>query len=245
MLYVFHGTDTATVVDKANTLVASLRTKRPDATYVRIDGDTWSSALIQEHVGGQGLFSSKYIVFLDRVTENRAAKEELPDLVSLMKESANIFIVLEGKVLADLKKVFEKYSEKVVVCEPTDAAVQRAKEGKGEFSIFALGDAFGTRDVFKSWSIYRQAIEKGLEVENIIGTLFWQVKSIIVAKGSSTAVESGLNPFVFGKAKRYAGNYSDTELHGLLKQLTCVYHDAHRGMRNAELAVEVMMLRLR
>ena len=244
MLYVFHGTDTAAAADKANALVTSLRTKRPDATYVRIDGDTWSPAVVQEHVGGQGLFSNKYIVFLDRVTENRSAKEELPDLVSLMKESTNIFIVLEGKVLADLKKVFEKNAEKVVVCEGKSASA-KATADKEEFNVFALGDALGSRDPFKSWTLYRQAVENGLEPENIIGTLFWQVKSIILAKGASTAAEAGLNPFVFGKAKRYAGNYSDTELQTLLKQLTNVYHDAHRGLRNAELAVEGMMLRVR
>ncbi len=246
MLYVFHGTDTAAAADKANALVASLRTKRPDATYVRIDADSWSPAVVQEHVGGQGLFSNKYIVFLDRVTENRSAKEELPDLVSLMKESTNIFIILEGKVLADLKKVFEKNAEKVVVCEPSASAKAAAdKAGKEEFNIFALGDALGSRDPFKAWTLYRQAVDTGLEPENIIGTLFWQVKSIILAKGASTAAEAGLNPFVFGKAKRYAANYSDAELQGLLKQLTNVYHDAHRGIRNAELAVEGMMLKVR
>jgi DNA polymerase III delta subunit len=241
MLYVFHGTDSAMNADKAHALVSSLRTKRPDATYVRIDADNWNSSAVQEHVGGQGLFSNKYIVFLDRVTEDRAAKEDLIGLVPLLKESANIFIILEGKVLTDLRKAFESYAEKVVVHDRVDTAIAT----KTEFNVFALGDAVASRNVFTSWNTYRQAVDSGLEPESIIGTLFWQVKSMIVARDAATATTAGLSPFVFSKAKKYASNYSEVELHNLLQQLIEIYHDAHRGIRNSELAIEKVMLRLK
>ena len=41
----------------------------------------WNPAIIESHLGGQGLFSNKYIVFVDRVTENKDAKESLVDFV--------------------------------------------------------------------------------------------------------------------------------------------------------------------
>ncbi len=239
MLYVIHGTDIAKGRDKSGSLIASLRSKRPDATFVRIDGDNWSPDLIQEHAGGQGLFSNKYIIFLDRVTENARAKEELVDLVELMKESTNVFIVLEAKVLTELKKAFEKYAEKVVECEEVK---DLKKESKSDFNIFALADAVGSRDSLKSWIIYRQAVDSGLEAESIIGTLFWQVKSMILARNTNSATESGLNPFVFSKSKKYASNYSEKELNILMEKLVTLYHDGHRGMRDLELSVERMML---
>ena len=174
MLYVFHGTDIQTAVGKAHSLIDSLQAKRPDAAFVKFEADSWDQNAIEGHLGGQGLFSSKYIVFVDRVTENADAKEALPDLLAAMQESSNIFIVLEGKPNAELKRALEKSSEKIVECEPKVAVAK-----KEEFNIFALTSAFASRDAFKAWKIYREAIDAGTAVENILGLLFWKAKSIM------------------------------------------------------------------
>lgn len=244
MLYVFHGTDIASAVTKATSLVDSLRAKRPDASYVRVEASQWSPSIIEEHIGGQGLFSNKYIIYLDRVTENIEAKESFAEFAQVIAESANIFIVLEGKLNAELKKVFEKHAEKMVECEKKEVA-KSFGGGNGEFNIFALADAVGARDSFKAWSVYRRAVDEGNEPESIIGTLFWQVKSMKLAAQAKSAGESGLSPFVFAKAKRAAGNYSGDELNRLTDKLIMIYHDAHRGMCDAELVVERIMLGLK
>lgn len=240
MLYVFYGSDIAKSRDKAGALISFLRNKRPDASFIHVDADKWSTSIIEEHAAGQGLFSNKYIVFLDRITENRLAKEEIIDSLSLTQDSSNIFIVLEGKVLSELKKAFDKYAEKVVESEE----IKNTKFNKNDFNIFALADAVGARDSFKSWSLYRQAIDKGIESENIIGTLFWQIKSLILAAQSKSAAEAGLNPFVFSKSKKYSSNYSPEELYSLMEKLNTLYHDGHRGLVNLELSVERLMLGL-
>lgn len=226
MLYVYHGLDIAKSLEKARTLANSLRTKRPDATFLEIGGDDWSSAVVEENIGGQGLFSSKYIIFLNRVTENADAKENLPDLIQIMNESTNIFIVLEAKLNADLKKAVEKHAEKVVETgeQSKEGKMEREKDGS-EFNIFALADAVASRNALKSWTIYRQAVDSGLEAENIIGVLFWKIKSIMLAKNTS--------------------NYTEKELSKLLNDLLVIYHDAHRGLVNAELGMERLMLGLR
>ncbi len=244
MLYVFHGTDIPSSQAKASTLAQSLRAKRPDAAFVHVTADDWHSSIIEEHLGGQGLFSNKYIVLIDRVTENSEAKETLPEFVESMKESTNIFILLEGKVLTDLKKKLDTYAEKIVVSDEKAAAGSFGSSGKNEFNIFALADAIGSRDSFKAWSIYRQAVEKGIEAESIIGTLFWQMKSIALSAEAKTAVQAGLSPFVFSKSQKYARNYSAGELNTLMGTLISVYHDSHRGLRDSELAVEKVLLGL-
>jgi DNA polymerase III delta subunit len=246
MLYAFYGTDIKQSQEKAHKLIDSLRAKKPDAAFEQVSGENWSPAVIENHLGGQGLFSNKYIVFLDRVTENEEAKEQIIDFLPSMNESPNIFIALEGKLNAELKKAFEKSAEKSVVSD--EKAVSRfgtGSSGTQEFNIFALADAVGTRDPFKAWTIYRQAIDRGLESESILGTLFWQVKSMILAANAKTAGEAGLSPFVFGKSKRYAGNYSRAELERLSSDVITLYHDGHRGMRDLELATERLMLGLR
>jgi DNA polymerase III delta subunit len=211
MLYVFHGSDISKSVEKAHTLIASLCTKRPDAAFIEIDADKWSPAVIEENLGGQGLFSSKYIVFLNRVTENVEAKEVLPDFISVMNESANIFILLEGKLNAELKRAVEKDAEKIVITDITEKS-----GGREGFNIFALGDAMEKRDGLKAWRLYRIAIDSGITPENIVGTLFWQVKR----------------------------SYSKSKSGALLKDLITLYHDGHRGLVDMELGIERLLLRM-
>ncbi len=240
MLYLFHGTDTKIALSKARATVNSLRAKRVDAAFVEVDADHWSVSIIPEHAGGQGLFSNKYIILLNKVTENPEAKDKISKFTEMMKESENIFIMLEGKLNADLKKALEKHAEKTVVCDLKDVAAK-----KSEFNIFALGDALGSRESFKAWSIYRQAIDAGQEIQVIIGTLFWQMKSIIVASEAQSAAASGLSPFVYSKSKKYAANFSKNESTALLNDLITIYHDGHRGVVDMEKGIEKLLLNLR
>lgn len=172
MLYVFHGTDAATAGNKARALVDSLRKKRPDAAYEKMDGDNWNLSAVEGHLGGQGLFSNKYIVLVDRVTENKEAKDELPGLIPAMQESPNIFILSEGKLNAELKRAVEKSAEKIVECE------LKKEEPKESFNVFALADAVAKKDTVRAWMLYRKAVESGSEPEQTIGMLFWKAKTI-------------------------------------------------------------------
>ena len=158
MLYVFHGSDTHAALTKANIVVASLRAKKPDASYVRVEAGQWTPSIIEEHLGGQGLFSNKYIIFLDRVTENIEAKEQLPEFIEAIQESSNIFILLETKLNAELKKAVEKHAEKVVECGKEEkvgayaGGAGGANSGSGfgksdESNVFALADAFGYQSI--------------------------------------------------------------------------------------------------
>ncbi len=237
MLYIFYGTDSKKSTDKARALVDSLRTKKPDASFIEISSDNWNKSAIEEHISGQGLFSKKYIVFLNKATKDGEVVEKFVEMAGLMKESENIFIINEGKINAELKKVFEKFGDKVVVTDEVEKKVFNK-----EFNIFSLADAIGTRDRFKAWSIYREAVQNGLESESILGTIFWQIKSMILARDAKSASEAGLNPFVYSKAKKGLGNYKEGELDNLLEQLIFLYHDGHRGLVDLELGIEKVML---
>jgi DNA polymerase III delta subunit len=239
MLYVFCGSNIAKGAEKAHGLINSLRAKKPDAAFIPIDGEHWNNSVIEEHLGGQGLFSNKYIVFLDRVSENQEAKEAIADFIPAMEESPNIFIVLEGKLNAELKKLFEKHAEKIVLREKS---VGDELFKKKEFNVFALGDALASRDAFKAWNLYRQAVEKGLESEGILGALFWQMKSIKVASRAQNVAETGLSPFVFGNCKCLAKNFSEKELDQYISNLITLYHDGHRGIINIETGLEKLLL---
>lgn len=236
MLYIYYGTDQKKVADKARVLVDSLRSKKPDASFVEINSDNWTPSIIDEHVGGQGLFSNKYIVYINRVCNNEEKLENILEKLDLMKESTNIFIVSEGKINAECKKKFDKYGDKVVVYDESEEIVKK------EFNIFALADAIGNRDSMKAWAIYRQALDNDLEPESILGTIFWQIKSMAVAGGAKTAGEAGLNPFVYSKARKGYSLYGEERLSELLKKVIVLYHDGHRGLVDLELGIEKLVL---
>ncbi len=238
MLYIFYGTDNKKITDKARILVDSLRAKKPDASFVEINSDNWNSSIIEEHVGGQGLFSNKYIVYINRVGNEEEKVDKMIEMMGVMKESSNIFIISEGKAGVSLKKAFDKYGDKVVVFDEAEKVVKK------EFNIFALADAIGNRDKFRAWSIYREAVASGLESESILGTIFWQLKSMVLARDAKTAGDAGLNPFVFSKAKKGCSLYKVGELNKLLEQTIVLYHDGHRGLVDLELGIERLMLRL-
>lgn len=236
MLYVFHGEDIKSATEKARKLVSSLRAKKPDAAYVEIDSDNWNPAVLESHLGGQGLFSNKYIVFLNRVCEKAEITESLSGFIPAMKESSNIFIMLESKLNADMTKLVDRYAEKTV-----ESTMKTALK-KNEFNVFDLAEAFGNKDAVKAWILYRKAMKLGIEAESIAGTLFWQTKSIWISKDASSAIKAGLSPFVFSKAKRMSEKYKKGEIEGVTRAIISVYHESHRGNMDFELGLEKIIL---
>ena len=241
MLYAFYGSDPARSGEKARSLLNSLKMKRPEAAYLEINEDNWNSSILGEHAGGQGLFSNKYLVFLNRLSEKEESLSNLLEWLPAVAESDNIFVLLEGKAKIELKKALEKNAARTIV---TDLPEMKRRPPGDDFNIFALADALGAKDGLKAWTIFRQAIDKGQETESVIGTIFWQLKSMVLAREAKTANEAGLSPFVFSKSKRYAANYSREELNELLGQVIVLYHEGHRGAVDLESGVERWILSL-
>ena len=239
MIYLLHGEDTDKARAKAHELVDTLRAKKPDASFFRIEASQQPIQL-DELVGSQGLFEKKYIVLFDRVFENKETKEQMLEKRKELAESPHIFIFLEGKIdKASLTKL-EKVAAKVQEFAAVSAAPKFGAAGK--FNIFAMSDALGTRDKKQLWFLYQKAVMNGLVAEEIHGTLFWAVKSMLLAVNSKTAGESGLNPFVYQKSVGFARNFSQDELAKMSGALVRMYHDAHRGEVDFDGALERWVL---
>ena len=240
MIYLFYGQDTEQARRKADGVVASLLQKRPDASLFRLDSDSWQEAAFDEYVGGQGLFAQKYIVVLDQLFENKEIKEYVIERLKALKASDNIFIILENTLDKAVLAKFEKNTEKVQVFGEGKEALSKNK--KAVFNMFAITDALGARNQKRLWTLYQQAVRHDVVPEELHGILFWQIKSMLLAALSKDAAESGLNPFVYGKAKNYAKNFSLSELKKISSQLIAMYHRAHRGEISFEAALEKFFL---
>jgi len=217
MIYFLHGTDIEKGRAKAQELVNSLLKKKPDASFFKMSAENFDFARLQEYAAGQGLFESKYIIFLDRLCEDKKIKDDYISYAPDLAESANIFIILEGKLDKATSGKIEKKAEK------TQEFVLPEKK-KEEYNAFALADAVAKRDRKAAWILYRKAIGKGEAPEALHGMMFWKVKTMLM--------------------NSYPGPYDKEELHALAEKCVTVYHEARRGRHELETAMESLLLAL-
>lgn len=237
MIYLLHGQNTDKAREKLHTLVDPLRAKKPDASVFKMDSDSFELNELQERIVGQGLFEQKHIVVLDNVFDGKENKEVILKNIKEVGSSENIFIILEKKLDKKTINKIEKHSVKV-----QEFAGGGVIQKKKEFNIFALSDAFGKRDKKQSWVIFHKALASGLVAESIHGTVFWGVKSMLLAKDAKTAGEAGMAPFVFSKSKSASKNFKEGELEDISSLLVSIYHDAHAGGMEMSVALELFLL---
>src|SRR5690606_36178374 len=92
--------------------------------------------------------------------------------LSILADSANTFVLIEDALLAPEKKKLQKHA---ATCEEYKrAAAER-------FNTFALADYLLKKDKRQLWVGLQEANRAGLAAEEIIGTLWWQLKSLRLA----------------------------------------------------------------
>lgn len=236
MFYLVYGTDLEKAREKSRALFDALREKKPDASAGTMSAEEVTTDRINELTQTQGLFENKQIVLMNRTLENPESREIVANRIKEIAESPNIFIFFEGKLTKEVLKKLEKKAGKI-----QEYVLEDVKPAE-KSSFFPLADALGARDKKKLWILLRDALDKDAAPEEIHGILFWQTKSMALAAKSKDATSAGLNPFVFGKAKRYADNWKGEELSTLLSRLVDMYHLAHRGKVDFAMELEKFAL---
>jgi len=116
------------------------------------------------------------------------------------------------------------------------------QEINAPYNPFAICEAFVEKNKAKAWMIYQQALRRGIPDEEVFFKILWQVKNLLLVKKLATAgvaditKESGLKPFVAGKAVRAAKNFSEDELVNYSYKMLKIYHEERRG--ESELPIE-------
>jgi len=237
MIYFLHGNDFAKIRSKLQEIISSQQKKNPEASYFKVDADSWSDERLEEFTVSRGLFQNKFIIVLDGLFSDKKIVEEIKSFLPEMQGSENIFILVEGILTKEIIAKIEKKSEKTQVF-----ATAVLKEKKSSFDVFVLTDAFGARDKKRMWFLYQKAILLGVLPEEIHRLLFWQTKAMIAAQNSPSASNAGLNPFVYKKSLGFSKNFSKKELLTFSEELVCVYHDARRGTVDFGVALERFVL---
>lgn len=234
MLIVYTGTDTVAVRAKAHEHADTLVER--GATLDRVEAEACTPDLLRDRIGAQSLFERETpeVLLIDTPSEKAGALDAVLAYAGEMAESPNIFILLEGRLLAapakKLKAAANEFHE-----VKAGAAPER-------FNVFALADALSRRDKKSLWVLLAQARHAGLSAEEVAGTLFWQLKVMRLAERTKSAEEADLKPFVYSKAKRALAKFTPGELDQRSRMLISLYHDARLGLCDMELSLERWVL---
>ena len=117
-------------------------------------------------------------------------------------------------------------------------------QARSDFNIFALTDAIGARKKRDAWVLYQKALASGMVAEEVFYKLVWQVKTMLLASKTKSAVEADMKSFPYTKAKSFLKNFSTSELQNLSTDLVLGYHAARRGEGEIETLVEKTLLKL-
>lgn len=232
MFFVFVGGDKGR--EKARKFTDDFLLKHPDTVPVRFTDDTFDALLFDTHLEGVGLFGNVSLAMLLGTLESDEAREAILDRLARMKESPNVFVVVEDELSAATIRTLEKYAEKTEVFKVPPNRDERPK-------LFSLTDALGARDRKALWVLYQKALRQGVSAEEIHGMLFWQVKTLLLVAQKST---EGLKPFVISKARSFVKNYSLPELKNLSGSLVNLYHNSRAGGPDLPIALEQFVLNL-
>jgi hypothetical protein len=236
MLYFYHGYDYDKARAHARRIVDGLRTKKPDASVMRLDSFNYAASALDELVGSQGLFYNACIVDLRDVAETKEGKEEVLERLDAMAASPNVFVWTERDMDAKSVGIITK-----AAAEVKQYGTKPAKQERGS-AVFDFVRLCAERNKKDAWVMYEAAIRGTYAAEEVSGSLFWQYKMITLAHLCGDAKEAGVSPYAFGNAKRLAAKVSLAEAQGKLFDVISMYHEAHRGKFELDAAMERFVL---
>jgi len=192
---------------------AYINTLTKNRDVVSLSRNETSKEVLMNYALGNSLFGDLLAVIAEDVISGGEIEFSNEELLKL-KESENMFIFSEDKLLAVAEKKYKKYGETVFFEEKKVAQVAK-------FNSFAIADAYGAHDKIKAWTLYREAIEKGIEPEAISGILFWKIKSMLLSPSKA---------------------FKEDELKMHSSSLVSLYHKSHRGEMDFVIGLEQFIL---
>lgn len=233
MLHLYYGNDTTTVRERAFA-AADVLAEKENARITRIEVSDFAPGMLANLLGATSLWGEREMYVLDTPSDDALFYAEVIENAAAMGESANQFVIMEGALLAAERKKFEKFA---VTLE------ESKREAAARFDVFRMAEAVSKRDKKSLWVLLQEAKRAGLAAEEIIGTLWWQLKSLRLAAVTKSADEAGMKSYPYDKAKRALSLFKPGELEATSANLLRVYHDGHGGVRDIDEGLEEWVLR--
>jgi hypothetical protein len=185
MIYLFCGDD---VKNKHESYEKSIKSISKNIEIFFIGKNDFNPMEVESFYSGSGLFFIKCMVVFTNVFEKEETLDFILEKLDLMNESTNDFIFLESKLNKPILDAFKKVRAEINIFEIP-------KEKKEKYNNFLLAYDFEKRDKLNLWIHFRQAIDVGVGMEELIGVLFWKVKDMVLKKDFRKFSEEELKNF--------------------------------------------------
>ena len=216
MIYLFSGDDTKKKLTSYEAFLKShTKAEKETNEIFFINKNDFDPVQIESFYSGASLFAAlSSVVFHDILADDEASAFLLPRLKD-MAASANSFIFLEGKLNKPVLNAFKKARAELDVFEAP-------KEKKEKFNSFVIANAFAAKDKFNTWLYFRQAVDRGVALDELSGILFWKVKDMLL--------------------KRNFAKWREEELKNLAGRISYLLPEARKKGPEAESAMEQFLL---
>ncbi len=212
MLYLFAGDDAKT---KRKAYEEFIKSVEKDTERFFVSRNNFNKMELESFYSGAGLFFKKCAVFLENILEYEEQGDFVLDKLDLMSSSANDFIFLESKLNKSILDEFKKARADINVFEVP-------KEKKEKYDNFILTHDLEMRNKFNLWLHFREAMDIGVGMEELVGVLFWKAKDMILKKNFS--------------------KFSEQELQNFATRISYVLPEARKSGRDDEAAFEAFLL---
>jgi hypothetical protein len=215
MLYLFSGDDSKNKILNYEKFIISI----PLGTEIFfINRNDFNPVQIESFYSGASLFSALSAIVFQNILEYEETRDFVLEKLKLMGQSDNSFIFLERKLNKPILDAFKKVGAKRTQIN----IFELPKEKKEKFDNFLVANAFINKDKLNTWIYFRQAMEVGVGMEEIIGVLFWKIKDTIIKKD-------------FRK-------FQEEQLKNFASRLSYLLPEARKVGRDAESALEQFLL---
>lgn len=236
MITIIYGTDREKSRAKWRRLVGGVKEKGGE--IFNFHSESWSEEKFEELINGQNIFGNKLAVICDHLLSNVEAGEFVAKRVEDLVNSPNNFLFLETEISKELLKKLEKVGAKL---ESFDLKQVADKEQSG-FNLFLITDALAAKNRKQAWLLLAEALESGVNAEDIYWKFVWQIKNLLLVKSMGDKQITSMKPYPLSKAKSYVKNYKIEELRDLSSRLLAIYSDSRKGKQDFATALERLVL---
>lgn len=186
MIYLFAGDDTE---NKLSAYEEFIKSVSKDTEILKFNRNDFNRDQIESFYSGSGLFSKKSLIVFSNFFEYEETRNFILEKLPLMSEGENSFLFLESKLNKVILDAFKKVRAELNVFE-------LPKMKKELFDNFLLANAFSMRDKLNLWIYFRQAVDRGVVMEELVGVLFWKIKDMLLKKNFTKFTENELKNFI-------------------------------------------------
>ena len=212
MIYLFSGDDVKRRLKSYEEFVKNIP---QDVEIFKFNRNDFSENQLESFYSGPGLFFKKALVVFSNVLEYEETRDFVLSKLPFLGDSINSFVFLEGKLSKIILDDFKKARAELNIFELPKVKTER-------FDNFLVANAFGNRDKLNLWIYFRQAVDAGVVMEELIGVLFWKIKDMLLKKNFS--------------------RFSEQELQVFIRKLSFVLPEARSEGKDAEASFEKFLL---